>query len=127
MPLLRTLASRILLAIGRAAPDLPERHLEIIQRVKPYTRTSRERLAALLSALDYLNDARIEGDIVECGVWRGGSMMAAALRLLDQRDRARTIWLYDTFEGMSQPTARDQSVTGGVAKLGSDYAPSQLV
>lgn len=124
---LRTIASRILLATGRAAPDLLPRHLEIIRRVKPYTRTSRERVAALLSALDYLKAAGIPGDVVECGVWQGGSMMAAAIRLLDHVDRDRIIWLYDTFEGMSQPTDKDTSVTGGPARVGGDRASLKLV
>jgi hypothetical protein len=54
MPLLRTIASQILLALKRAVPDLPQGHLEINRRVKPYSRTSRERQAAPLSVVDYL-------------------------------------------------------------------------
>ncbi|MFU8815909.1 MAG: TylF/MycF/NovP-related O-methyltransferase, partial [Pseudomonadales bacterium] len=40
--------------------------------------------------------------MVECGVWRGGSAMIAALMA-----RARDLYLYDTFEGMPAPTAAD--------------------
>ncbi|MDZ7771610.1 MAG: TylF/MycF/NovP-related O-methyltransferase [Balneolaceae bacterium] len=43
--------------------------------------TSSERIHALVTAIEYLVSNDIEGDIVECGVWRGGSMMAAALAL----------------------------------------------
>src|SRR5690348_9163494 len=52
---------------------------QVIERVKPYTLTSYERIAALVDATRYIVRARIPGAIVECGVWRGGSIMAAAL------------------------------------------------
>jgi hypothetical protein len=43
--------------------------------------TSIERIYALYKAVEYLSVAMIAGDLVECGVWRGGSMMCAALTL----------------------------------------------
>jgi hypothetical protein len=48
----------------------------------------------------------IPGDIVECGVARGGSaaVMALALRGLGAR---RRLWLFDTFSGIPQPTTSD--------------------
>jgi hypothetical protein len=60
----------------------------------------------------YLGQARIPGDIVECGVWKGGSSMAIALSLLAAGDSARTLYLYDTFEGMPPPTDADRSLDG---------------
>ena len=70
--------------------------------------TSLDRRASLLGAVDHLVRHRIAGDIVECGVWRGGSMMLAALALMARGDTSRDLWLYDTFEGMSEPTAADR-------------------
>jgi hypothetical protein len=93
-------------------PDFSEGDRAIIRRVAGYTMTSPERLGALLASIDYLVDNRIEGAIVECGVWRGGSMLAAALRLRERGDCRRTLWLYDTFEGMTPPTDLDRSVRG---------------
>lgn len=124
---IRGLLSRLLLATGRAAPDLPASHLAIIKRVKPYTVTSRERLAAVLSAVDYLSQAGMPGDIVECGVWQGGSMMAAALRLLELGDKSRSLYLYDTYDGMSEPTSRDLDLTGRPAQVGIARAGLELV
>jgi len=54
----------------------------------------------------------IPGAIVECGVWRGGSMMAVALTLLELQAATRPLYLYDTFDGMPPPTARDRSFAG---------------
>ena len=53
----------------------------IIDRVRPFTMTSPERIMALRAAVAHVCRHAIPGAIVECGVWRGGSMMAAALTL----------------------------------------------
>jgi O-methyltransferase len=79
----------------------------IIAKCEPFTMTSRARLFALYQAVKYLNANNIPGDFVECGVWRGGSSMAAALSLLEIGDRTRHIYMYDTYEGMSEPTEKD--------------------
>lgn len=96
-------------------PDFDQAAAAIIRRVQPYTMTSPERLFALIQAVRYVSKAEVPGDIVECGVWRGGSMMAAALTLLECKDRSRRLHLFDTFEGMTKPTDRDLSIDGGTA------------
>src|ERR1700730_18556447 len=63
---------------------------EIIKRVRPFTMTSGERISALCHAARYVAKHKIPGDIVECGVWGGGSMMAAALTLEAEEDLCRT-------------------------------------
>jgi len=93
-------------------PDFDVKASEIIKAVRPYTMTSPERLFSLIEAVRYVARARIPGSLVECGVWRGGSMMAAALTLLEAGERERELYLFDTFEGMSAPTAADVSIDG---------------
>jgi O-methyltransferase len=100
----------------QALADLPEADRQIIQRVSPFTMTSLERRASLIGAVDHLVKHRIAGDIVECGVWRGGSMMAVALALMARGDTSRHLYLYDTFEGMSEPTAHDKALSGELAQ-----------
>jgi hypothetical protein len=84
---------------------------EIIARVRPFTMTSPERIFALIRGTEYVMRAKIPGAIVECGVWRGGSMMAAALTLL-RLGAPRDLYLYDTFEGMTAPTGVDVDLHG---------------
>jgi hypothetical protein len=84
----------------------------IIGQVRPFTMTSPERLNALCHAAKYISTNGIEGDIVECGVWRGGSMLAVARVLDTMDDWSRTLWMYDTFEGMSKPTEHDLDIAG---------------
>jgi hypothetical protein len=98
--------------IAQPLPDQPEWINDIIRSVRPYTMTSGERISALCQAIAYISKNRIPGDIVECGVWRGGSMMAAALTLLMLQER-RSIYLYDTFSGMNPSTENDVELSSG--------------
>lgn len=105
---------------AEALADLSSADREIVSRVDPYTMTSLERRASLLGAVDHIVKHQIAGDIVECGVWRGGSMMAVALALMARGDTSRHLYLYDTFEGMSEPTEHDRSVSGESAQAQLD-------
>jgi hypothetical protein len=97
-------------------PDLSDAERQIVSTVKPYTMTSVERIVCLINAVSFIADNKIAGDIAECGVWRGGSMMTVALTLLARNDTSRELYLYDTFEGMSEPTEFDKSIDGISAK-----------
>jgi O-methyltransferase len=101
--------------VRRRFPDVDRRVVDIFNRVKPYTMTSPERVFALCDAVRYVAAAGIEGAVVECGVWRGGSSMAAALMLRELGAADRDLCLFDTFEGMSAPTEHDRRAGGPAA------------
>jgi O-methyltransferase len=92
-----------------------EPFMELYQQVKPYTMTSPERLYALHKAVLYTIEKNLPGDFVECGVWRGGSSMMIALTLKQLGVQNRHLYLYDTFEGMSEPTDADKDISGSDA------------
>jgi len=75
--------------------------------VKPFTMGQIEKIVATRQATEYVSGNRVPGDIVECGVWRGGHMMTAARVLLRLQDTSRRLILFDTFQGMSAPTPED--------------------
>ncbi|QTN32005.1 class I SAM-dependent methyltransferase [Akkermansiaceae bacterium] len=101
---------------GDAWPyDLSGLQREVLGKVEPFTMTTPERIAVLVDAIQHIEARRIEGDIVECGVWRGGSAMAMAETLIKRGSTERHLWLYDTFEGMSEPTEADTSYDGELA------------
>jgi len=52
----------------------------------------------MADALFDVEQHSIPGDVVECGVWRGGNIMLA--RMLAPE---RVCWLFDTFNGMTVP------------------------
>lgn len=89
--------------------DFDEIHKEIIKKVIPYTMTSPERIYGLIESVRYITANKIEGAIVECGVWKGGSMLAIAESLLKSNSVSRHLFLYDTFEGMPPPSRNDIS------------------
>lgn len=104
--------------IGSAEQRLPveatRADADLIDSLRPYTMTSAERLWSLLNAVRYVIDEGLPGDLAECGVWRGGSVMAMARALLDLGVTDRRIWLYDTFAGMTDPTEADVEAGTGV-------------
>ncbi|MDF6020689.1 TylF/MycF/NovP-related O-methyltransferase [Streptomyces sp. JH34] len=96
--------------------DYDDEAKDIIRAVKPYTMTSPERLNAFVLATRHIVRHGIPGDIVECGVWRGGSMQACAKTLLSLGETDRDLYLFDTYEGMTPPTAEDLRRDGRPAR-----------
>jgi hypothetical protein len=88
---------------------LSDSERRILERCGPYTMTSRARLLALVDAVHYVVRREIPGALVECGVWRGGSVLAMILALQELGRDDRDLYLYDTFEGMTAPTEHDTS------------------
>jgi hypothetical protein len=106
-------------------PDVSDREWEICAKVAPFTMLSTERILANFRAVAYVVSHEIPGDIVECGVWRGGSSMAMALALETQH--SRRLWMYDTYAGMTDATDADLSNTGvSAAKILADAKKHEM-
>ena len=106
---------------GRSYKDIvPENpddlaYLNALQLIAPYTMTGKDGLEttyALFHAIRYITANNVPGDMVECGVWRGGSMMLIALALQHFGDTGRRLYLYDTFAGMTEPDEIDRDYDG---------------
>jgi hypothetical protein len=80
---------------------------ELVERVKPYTMVTEATLLSLAHQVARVLEEEIPGDLVECGVWRGGSafLMAELLRRAGVKDRK--VWLFDSFEGLPPPKSVD--------------------
>jgi hypothetical protein len=87
--------------------DFSPSDIQVYARVRPYTQTTPERVFALRRAVEYVLGCAIPGSFVECGVWKGGSVMAIALTLLASQCSDRDLYLFDTFQGMSPPSPSD--------------------
>lgn len=95
--------------IDKRYSDFDEYEKEILSIVKEYTMTSPERVVSLIRSIEYIVRNDIKGDLVECGVWKGGSMMAMAYSLIKEGDLSRRLYLFDTFEGMTNPQDDDKN------------------
>ncbi len=80
----------------------PEFH-EIQAQCRAYTMTSMERMYAMWQSVHHILDRGVPGALVECGVWRGGSMMIAAHVLVQRGEANRDLYLFDTYEGLPRP------------------------
>lgn len=65
------------------------------------------RLTANVDHIGEVLAAHVPGDIVEVGVWKGGSVMSLMLALLAHNVTDRMVHLYDTFSGMTPPSDVD--------------------
>ena len=83
--------------------------LERIKRVKTIRQYSMVGRAGLFRTHDIaagMEKQKIDGCFVECGVARGGCSALMALVAADNNSD-RKLWLFDSFEGLSEPTAED--------------------
>lgn len=95
--------------------DITDDDKSALSTVEGFTMTSLERRFHLLQSVRYVVQHRLPGAMVECGVWRGGSMMLVAQTLMACGDTSRDLYLYDTFEGMSEPTEADRDFAAASA------------
>lgn len=81
--------------------------LSLILKVKPYyTMVSYQGLSNLYELSVLAEKEKLQGDFVECGVYRGGC--AAIMAKIVRRYRSkRKIWLFDSFRGLPEPTEKD--------------------
>jgi O-methyltransferase len=82
---------------------------KLMLQVKPtYTMVTNKNLIALYRLVQHVDKMGLPGDIVECGVWNGGS--AAIMGVAAQKTnncKNRRLWLFDSFEGLPPPTEKD--------------------
>ena len=80
------------------------------------------RLNNLYSVISYLRTKNIEGSFVECGVMNGGS---AGLMALFGKDRQT--WLFDSWDGLPEPSKYDVKFGGPKGKKGTDKGSEEKV
>lgn len=80
---------------------------DVCDRVRPFTLIGDVRIAANVGAIKRIVGEGIVGDVVEVGVWKGGSVLSMLLSLLHFGDVGRRVHLYDTFDGMTPSTDVD--------------------
>ncbi|PZN94787.1 MAG: macrocin O-methyltransferase [Alphaproteobacteria bacterium] len=87
-------------------PDATAAERHVIEVASAYTSTNAQAQWAFIQAIKHVHRRGVPGDIVECGVWKGGNLVIAGM-MRQQLGFTRDIWGYDTFAGMTAPTAAD--------------------
>lgn len=81
---------------------------DAVRIVRGHSMCSFERLATLWQQVRYLDRCRVEGSLVECGTWRGGAVgMMALAHMRSGSVPSRPLHLFDSFEGLPEPTTAD--------------------
>ena len=78
----------------------------IQQIVTPNTMVPQGRIDSLHQCMQIVINTNIEGDIIECGTWRGG-LAALMLHYIVDKNLDKKLFIYDTFEGMPAPSLKD--------------------
>jgi hypothetical protein len=105
----RDLARRAMRPTATFEATLAPHERTLVERCQPYTMTSIERMVATADAVEYVVDRQIPGALIECGVWKGGSVLAMISTLQRLGTVDRDVYLCDTFTGMTSPTSEDTS------------------
>ncbi|MBT3170549.1 MAG: macrocin O-methyltransferase [Rhodospirillaceae bacterium] len=101
----------------RVPHDMEPEFVALYQQARSFTLTSVECMYTLYQTVRYLQANNVPGDMVECGVWRGGSSMMIALTLKALGDTSRDIYLYDTYAGMTRPESVDVRSQDGMEQV----------
>jgi hypothetical protein len=89
---------------------------DIIRKCRAYSMISTERFMNNINAVSHVENKNVDGDVVEIGVWKGGSILSMIMKYEEYGKKDRTFHLYDTFEGMTEPTAVDRDIHNSDAK-----------
>jgi O-methyltransferase len=110
-------------------PNLEDEFKVIIKKLESIFGSIQVEPAYIVYTLTkYISDKDIDGDFVECGVFQGKMVAVMIETLALRKDFRRNIFLYDTFEGMTEPSVKDyQSVTGQKMKKGDMFCSLESV
>lgn len=86
-----------------------------------YTMVGRQRLDNVQLCVETLLREEVEGDFIETGVWRGGSVILMKAVLAQHGDQDRQVWCADSFEGLPPPNETDRAIEPNSDFSGMDY------
>jgi O-methyltransferase len=92
-------------------PEASEFEKELLNLCSNYSMTGHDRMHSLIKSIEYIKQNNVDGDFVECGVWKGGNLIIFQ-KYVEKFNLNKKIYAYDTFEGMSQPTEIDKTFEG---------------
>ena len=96
--------------------EFKERDIEIFNYVydRELTMIGKQRMFSNILIAKWIVENNLEGDFVECGVWRGGSTLLVKM-IFEEYGNSSKVWLFDTFKGMTKPSDIDVKFDGNPA------------
>jgi O-methyltransferase len=105
--------------VAKNFPETSEYEKELFDICSNYSMTGHDRMFSLMKSLDFIIQNNVDGDFVECGVWKGGNLIMFQ-KYVEKYNLNKKIYAYDTFEGMSPPDKIDKTFDGESASLQLD-------
>ena len=102
-------------------PEATNSEIDIVKTAAKFSLTSFERIFCLLRSIQHVNNNNLEGDFVECGVWKGGNLILFKKMIEKLKIKNKKIYAFDTFEGMSEPTDNDSDADGFLGGFKAEY------
>jgi O-methyltransferase len=100
---LNALAKRNIKLVRTLPFDEAKRNLGLDWPAAAETMIGMQRLTSLQRCVETILAENIPGDLVECGVWRGGACILMRAVLAVYGDEERCVWVADSFEGVPPP------------------------
>ncbi len=92
--------------------EISENELKILDEISDYALSSRANQWSIIQSLKYIQNKNIVGDVVECGVYKGGSLLLI-LKIMHILELNKKVYGYDTFEfGFDKLSDKDTDIKG---------------
>jgi O-methyltransferase len=91
-----------------------------------YTMVGHRRLENIQQCVDAIITAGVPGDLMETGVWRGGSVIFMRALLAHNQIKNRVVWVADSFEGLPKPDIESYGANSGADLSETDYLKVSL-
>jgi O-methyltransferase len=89
--------------------------INMVNLCNEFSMTGKARMHSLSQAVEYIKNLKLKGDFVECGVWKGGNLLLLNM-LNNYYNLDKSIYGFDTFEGMTLPSKEDYDLNNISAK-----------
>jgi O-methyltransferase len=108
---------------GMNGSDQSKRELGLDWPAEAETMIGMQRLTSLQQCVETVLAEDIPGDLIECGVWRGGACILMRAVLAAYGDETRCVWLADSFQGVPRSDPANYKADKGIR---ADFAAGIL-
>ena len=95
--------------------EIDENELNIIKKISNYSMSTPANHWAIIQSIKHIFKNNIEGDFVECGVWKGGNLILFKI-ISENLNMNNQIYAFDTFEGMPNANEFDKDYNDELAR-----------
>jgi len=99
---------------------------DVRENILKNTMLNESRLINIVLISTYLVESKVQGDFVECGVWKGGSVALMAYYLKTKKEE-RYLHLFDCFDDICQPDSKIDGEKAIKEAGGADFANGSLI